>query len=410
MKKIINSIPQLYFLMISSLLCMTYVTENVVQFQIMIFLILILFCILSSKRRISSRFMPLYAIMIAFSMMYFVRACIDLEILEIKQTLFGNDNTVYVYLLVGMFLQFLFLPKLKLDRSSFTWPFFIFSLMVLASLFVSFNNIISGDIVLTSEDRVQADERLGSIQYGHLGLSATIMGIIMYMKRQESKLFLIISPLLLAVGIFSIIMSGTRSAMVGLIVIFVLMVITRLKINTIIIVAVVLAILSNFTAAISDFTENLGASSAARMLRFFTEGGDQSSGRLDIWKKAIDEISDSPFLGVSCFIDYNKYKYDYLHNSFIEVAYSLGIIGLIAFFVINLFALVTCYKIFKARNIDYMCFSMLYLQYLIYTLFSESIIRLPEFWYFLSIIICIGFHYMPAQKKIRYDISNYSNL
>lgn len=404
MGKIRNKIPQLVFLLISSLLCMTYITENVVQFQIMIFIILIVFSVWSVKLGISSRYKPLYTIMIFFSILYFIRAFVDLEILGRTQTLFGNDNTVYVFIFVGVFLQFFFVPRLKLDGSSFSWFFFIFSLMILCSLFISFRNIISGEIVLSSDSRIQADERLGVIQYGHLGLTAIIMGIIMYMKKKESHFFLLISPLLLSVGAFSLIMSGTRSAMVGLFVILFMIFITRLNVKTIIISSILLVIFGLFASNILNYTESLGASSAARMLRFLSEGGDQSSGRLDIWKLAISEILDSPIYGVSCFIDIAKYKVDYLHNSFIEVTYSLGLLGLLAFLMINFFAIITCYKISKLRNIDYMCFSMLYIQYLIYTMFSECIIRLPEFWYFLSMIICIGFHYIPVKKRLKKTI------
>lgn len=283
--------------------------------------------------------------------------------------------------------------------------------MILCSLFISFRNIISGEIVLSSDSRIQADERLGVIQYGHLGLTAIIMGIIMFMKKKEFKLFLLISPLLLSVGFFSLIMSGTRSALVGLFVILFMLVITRLKVKTIIISSILLVVFGLFASNILNYTESLGANSAMRMFRFLSEGGDQSSGRLDIWKMALGEILDSPIYGVSCFIDFAKYKVDYLHNSFIEVTYSLGLLGLLAFSMINLFAIVTCYKIFKLRNIDYMCFSMLYIQYLTYTMFSESIVRLPEFWYFLSMVICIGFHYIPVKKTIKKnDINYYSNL
>lgn len=411
MKKIRNKIPHLLFLLISSLLCMTYITENVVQFQIVIFIILIFLSVWSLKLGISSRYKPLYSIMIVFSILYFMRACVDLEILGRTQTLFGNDNTVYVFILVGVFLQFFIVPRLKLDGSSFSWFFFIFSLMILCSLFISFRNIISGEIVLSSDSRIQADERLGVIQYGHLGLTAIIMGIIMFMKKKEFKLFLLISPLLLSVGFFSLIMSGTRSALVGLFVILFMLVITRLKVKTIIISSILLVVFGLFASNILNYTESLGANSAMRMFRFLSEGGDQSSGRLDIWKMALGEILDSPIYGVSCFIDFAKYKVDYLHNSFIEVTYSLGLLGLLAFSMINLFAIVTCYKIFKLRNIDYMCFSMLYIQYLTYTMFSESIVRLPEFWYFLSMVICIGFHYIPVKKTIKKnDINYYSNL
>ena len=400
MKSIKRVIPQIVFLLITTLLCMTYITEDVVRFQIVIFATLIGCYLIAPKQKIEKRNMHLYVIMILFSVMYFMRAFFDLEFFGVRQTLFGNNKTVYVFIFIGAIMQFLFIPRLKLEGKSFSWPFFFFSLLILGSLYMSFRSIMSGDVVMTSDGRIQADERLGVIQYGHLGLTAVIMGIVMFMKRGESKFFMAISPLLLMVGLFSIVMAGTRSAMVGLFLISFLVVSTRLQPKTIIVSLGVIAFLLSFSSAILSFTENLGANSAARMLRFLSEGGDQSSGRTDIWIHALNNLMESPIIGVSSFINSSEFGHDFLHNSFVEVAYSLGLVGFLMFLTIHVFALVTSYRIFKLRNLDYMCFAMLYIQYLTYTMFSESIMRLPEYWYLLSMVICIGFHYVPKKKQL----------
>ncbi len=400
MKSIKRAIPQIVFLLITTLLCMTYITEDVVRFQIVIFATLIGCYLIVPKQKIEKRNMHLYVIMILFSVMYFMRALFDLEFFGVRQTLFGNNKTVYVFIFIGAIMQFLFIPRLKLEGKSFSWPFFFFSLLILGSLYMSFRSIMSGDVVMTSDGRIQADERLGVIQYGHLGLTAVIMGIVMFMKRGESKFFMAISPLLLMVGLFSIVMAGTRSAMVGLFLISFLVVSTRLQPKTIIVSLGVIAFLLSFSSAILSFTENLGANSAARMLRFLSEGGDQSSGRTDIWIHALNNLMESPIIGVSSFINSSEFGHDFLHNSFVEVAYSLGLVGFLMFLTIHVFALVTSYRIFKLRNLDYMCFAMLYIQYLTYTMFSESIMRLPEYWYLLSMVICIGFHYVPKKKQL----------
>lgn len=400
MKSIKRAIPQIVFLLITTLLCMTYITEDVVRFQIVIFATLIGCYLIVPKQKIEKRNMHLYVIMILFSVMYFMRALFDLELFGVKQTLFGSNSTVFVFIFMGAVAQFVFIPRMKLEGKSFSWPFFFFSLLVLGSLYMSFRNIMSGNIVMTGDGRIQADERLGVIQYGHLGLTAVIMGIVMFMKRAESKLFMIISPLLLMVGLFSIVMAGTRSAMVGLFVIFFMIVATRLKPKMVIMASVVVAILLYFSTAILSFTESLGANSATRMLRFLSEGGDQSSGRLDLWIHALNKLMESPLFGVSCFIDSNEFVNYFLHNSFVEIAYSLGIFGFLMYLVVHIFAISTCWRIFKTKNVDYMCFAMLYIQYLIYTCFSESVMRLPEFWYFLAMVICIGFHYVPKKKQL----------
>ena len=399
MNKIRKAIPQIVFVLITSLLCMTYITDKVVQYQIIIFSLLLFLYLWLSKLTIPRRYIQIYGVMVVFSVLYFLRAFIDLEVLGVKQTLFGNDYTVFVFLFFGAILQFVMIPRIRLSEKNFSWAFFLASIMILGSLIISFSSITSGNVVMTGDGRIQAGERLGVIEYGHLGLTSVIMGVVMLMKRKESKLFLIISPLLLTFGLFSIIMAGTRSAMVGLFLILMLFFSTRLNIKSLILSIAVIVLLYVVFSNLLVYTESIGANSAVRMLRFLSEGGDQSSGRLEIWNKAIDEILASPLLGVSCFISFAKYNVDYVHNSFIEVAYSLGLVGFILFIIINIFAISSTFKIFKQKNVDYMCFAMLYIQYFVYTLFSESIVRLPEYWYFLAMVICIGFNYLPANKK-----------
>ena len=76
-----------------------------------------------------------------------------------------------------------------------------------------------------------------------------------------------------------------------------------------------------------------------------------------------------------------------MHNSAIEITYALGIFGGATFLYINYKALEICIKELKGQNIDNKCFVFLYIQYLIYSLFSESVLRLSLYWIFLAIII-----------------------
>lgn len=403
-------IPQIVFLFFFCLLCMTYITDSVVKFQIIVFFLIVLLYICSAKHPISRRNARVYRAMIFFSVIYFLRAFFDIFLFDVKQTLFGNDYTVFVFLFVGPFLQFAIVPRQRLDKKNFSWAFWGASILLLLSLYMSFSNIASGNIIMTGDQRIQAGENLGVIQYGHLGLTSVIMGIVMFMKRKDSMLFFIIAPLLLAIGLLSIVMAGTRSAMVGLLVIIIFFIATRLSLKTITLSLLCFVILLVVFLNMLDYLDAIGANGAVRVLNLIRGGGDQSSGRLDIWKQAFSEIIWSPLIGVSCFINNTKYGFDFLHNSFVEVAYALGIVGLMPFVVINIYALISSFRIFKHRNIDYMCFAMLYLQYFTYTMFSESIVRLPEFWYFLSMVICIGFNYLPIKKTKIYDISCNTNV
>ena len=112
MNKIKQNIPQISFLLITSLLCMTYIAQDVVKFQIGLFIILIACYFIAPKFKIKSQYRPLYGLMIFFSLLYMLRAFIDLELLGVKQTIFGSNTTVFVFLFMGAFLQFYIVPRL----------------------------------------------------------------------------------------------------------------------------------------------------------------------------------------------------------------------------------------------------------------------------------------------------------
>lgn len=376
-------IPLILVLLFTSTLYMTYFTSDVVSFQIVIYL-LILLCYIFSTKCVLRKANAVYMLLSALSLCYLIRAFIDIEILDVEQKLYGNDLSVFFFMLNGIVLPTIIVPRLKL-AASYNNTFLMLSVVLVFSLFMTFSNFMQGKIYMSEDHRVMANEFLSVIQFGHLGLTAVILGVYFLMKRQERNLFILLSGALLFLGVVSMFLAGTRSAIIAAFFIAALYMLAKAKFKLLFILTVILVSLYLFKDHITSFFDQFGINSVNRIFAFFEEGGDQSSGRTILWQKASSDLSENLLLGVSCFFKYEDINF--VHNSIIEITYALGLFGGLSFVYINWIAIKTCIMEFKGNNIDNKCFAFLYIQYFVYSMFSESIIRLSLYWFFLSIII-----------------------
>lgn len=376
-------IPSILLLLYTSTLYMTYFTSDVVTFQLVVYA-LILICYFFAEKRPISNSRNLYIICCILTILYFLRAIVDIELLNVKQELYGSDFTVFFFMLNGIVLPTIMIPKIK-HAKSYKWAFILFGLLLTYSLYITYSNFINGVVFMSQDRRIMANENLSVIQFGHLGLTAVILGIYFMVKSNKSKLFLILSVSIAFLGVMSMFLAGTRSAMIAAFAIAVIYLIANAKIKTLAIVIILFVPFYMYSDYILSFFDGFGINSANRIFQLFEEGGDQSSGRSLIWDKAFSDLSDNFLWGVSCFFKFRDWTY--VHNSAIEITYALGIFGGATFLYINYKALEICIKELKGQNIDNKCFVFLYIQYLIYSLFSESVLRLSLYWIFLAIII-----------------------
>lgn len=394
LSKINSYAPQIVVFLLMSTLCMTYFADDVVMYQNIVYLLVFVLCLFSPRDNVEGRYSNFYKLMVVFVILYSLRAFIELEVLGHKQELYGNNFTVYYFLFYGMFLPAIFIPKMKFDKTT-KWWLVLIGVLIAISLTASAFNILRGNIVLTNDQRIQGNERLSVIQYGHLGLTSVLIGVAMYLKN-NIKFGKYISLACIILGVFTMVVSGTRGAIISALFILAFYVFANARMRTFFIVLVGILILYFSLDNIISFMDSLGSNSAARIFRLFTEGGDQSSGRTEIWSRAINEIIESPLLGVSCFLHSNNSDITYVHNSFIEVTYALGIFGLFVFTKANWLALMSCLQVLRSGNTEMLIFTFLFLQYFTYCLFSDSIIRMPLYWVFLFIML--GYKYKTTKK------------
>lgn len=401
-----KNIPAILIVLFTSTLYMTYFTTNVVLFQVVVY-ILILLCYFFAQKEslVQNPAKKLYIIYCVFTVIYLIRTFIDIEFLNVKQNLYSSDSTVFFFMLNGIVFPAIMLPRLK-RADSYLHSFVVFSLFITYSLFVTYWNFIHGNISLTKDQRVMANESLGVIQYGHLGVTSIIMSIYFFAKRTGNKWLNLLSVMMFFIGVISIFLSGTRSAIVSVFAVSFIYILAHTRKKALIIVFFLFVMLYILSNEIQSFFDSYQINSVNRIFELFEENDyDKSSGRSLLWKKAFDDILDKPFFGVSSFFKYSDLTF--VHNSIIEITYSLGVFGGCMFIYLNFQAIKICIKELKGNSIDNWCFVFLYIQYFVYSLFSESILRLSLYWVFLSIIIGIN---LQNHKQYVNNLSRNTNI
>lgn len=389
-----NNFLLISFLLITSTLYLTYFVEDLSRTKyldaVVYILLLLLYFAMPKIPIVNTNRKVLYATMIVFGVVYLFRAFWDLCVMGEQQRLFTNDFTVFFYIVNGMIVPLVFMPKAKYS-GDFRWAFFVTGTILLLTLFYSVNKFVSGGVQQAYRNQMfGVHDNIGVIEYGYLGLTAALVGVSLLLYKDKKLVLSLVAYPLILVGVVSIFLSGTRGAMVGAFVITALFAVSSLKRKYIAPFFLFFFVLVYCSQNIIDFAESYGVEgSVSRVFRLISEEGDQSSGRTAIWVYALNQIMDSPILGISCFFQTPTTEIPYVHNSFIEVFYALGFAGAIVFVVVNYVAVTICIKIFKSGDADKICIAFLYLEYLVMSLFSNSILRLPLYWYTLSVLFCI---------------------
>ena len=371
-----------------SLLCMTYIPNvNIVAIQVAIYALLLLNYFFARKEMffVKKRTIGLYLCSLTFISLLFLRIVIDLNINMLEQQIYTSDTTVYFFLINALFLPMLFIPLVKIKKEVVN-VYYVFSVLLLICLFVSFYNIVNLRGVLSADHRFGANELLGTIQYGHLGVTSFIMGLTLIQNEKERKYDKCLSVILLSLGIVTVFLAGTRGAFVSLFCCLLFYLIVIKKVKYVVFTAIGIVLIFILKNQIIDYFATLGSNSAIRFYALFAESGDQSSGRMDLYRQAFADFLDNPLLGKAYFFSFSGQPY--VHNSLLEVARALGLIGVVMFIWINAKFLLICREIVKQKTLATF-FALLYIQYLSFSFFSETLLRLNMYWFSMAMLLCI---------------------
>lgn len=331
-----------------------------------------------------------YAIQ-AFIWLYFVRVFYDFMISGITQEVVTNPfAAVFLYANAAIvpFYGLLFFRWELIDlRRLNTAILLIFLTMGL----VSMSYIMSGKAMeyIGSDGRFMGNASMDTIAFGHLGTTITILALSLFYQQNIRLWHKILSIFAILSGLFISIAAGSRGAIVALIVCFVAYLYMNGHKMKILIGLPVLAIL--FIAllpVINDILTSYGNQALDRLYASIYDPNSMeagvTSGRDVLYKQAIENILDSPIIGSSLFI-----KGEYVHNCILESFLGLGIIGGLLFIVILIHVIITAFRLAE-RDKRYLFASLLFVQYLSYSLFSRTLSMLPLFWLSIYMVLYLN--------------------
>ena len=331
-----------------------------------------------------------YAIQ-AFIWLYFVRVFYDFMIAGVTQEVVTNPfAAVFLYANAAIvpFYGLLFFRWELIDLRKLNTTIL---LIFLAMGLVSMSYIMSGKAVeyIGSDGRFMGNASMDTIAFGHLGTTITILALSLFYQQNIRLWHKILSIFAILSGLFITIAAGSRGAIVALIVCFVAYLYMNGHKMKILIGLPVLAIL--FIAllpVINDILTSYGNQALDRLYASIYDPNSMeagvTSGRDVLYKQAIENILDSPIIGSSLFI-----KGEYVHNCILESFLGLGIIGGLLFIVILIHVIITAFRLAE-RDKRYLFASLLFVQYLSYSLFSRTLSMLPFFWLSIYMVLYLN--------------------
>ncbi|MGG7467835.1 O-antigen ligase family protein [Chryseobacterium arthrosphaerae] len=344
-----------------------------VPFRVVLFLVSCYIIVVNfenlKKRKLSVIFTAL------FWLFYLAKSIYSFKNDSYQQKILNNEEKIYIRILCLNLIPYIAVLSINFSKEI---------TVKLNNLIFNFLLIILGISCLYTIFIYQAFEKSSGIfagyyiTTGHYGLSLLIISIFYYFQSYQKKLKPISGIL---IGIFTVFSASARSPMLAaFIILFILLIyVNELKYWVGLLFFTLIFILSIYIlkqTSVADFEF------VTRMYDAIFEGNGY--GRFYYLTKGWDIFKNNiPFGGRILFEDGL-----YPHNIFIEVLMSMGIFGIILFFLY--FKDVWKFKIkYITNNIYYLPFILFFIQYFVLVLTSYNIFANLEFWTFSAVFISI---------------------
>lgn len=328
-----------------------------------------------------------YAIQ-AFIWLYFVRVFYDFMISGVTQEVVTNPfAAVFLYANAAIvpFYGLLFFRWELIDlRRLNTAILLIFLTMGL----VSMSYIMSGKAMeyIGSDGRFMGNASMDTIAFGHLGTTTTLLALALFYQKDTHLWHKLLSAGAIIIGLFISIAAGSRGALVALIICFIAyLYMNGHKLKILIGLPILAGLFILLLPILNDILISYNNQALDRLYNSIYDPNNMeagvTSGRDVLYQQAIENIIESPILGSSLFI-----KGEYVHNCILESFLGLGIIGGLLYLVIIVYVLIIAFRMAE-KDKRYLFSSLLFIQYLTYSLFSRTLSMLPIFWLSMYLVI-----------------------
>lgn len=311
--------------------------------------------------------------LILFLIIYSVKFILDVNNPNLD---FGRDRQEILIFGFGVTfiptIAFLNLNIKKEFISLGTWLYYLYN--ILGGLMLVFN---------TSSIRLSGNSILNPITAGHIATSSILINLLILHEGVNNLNFrrvLLFFFLFINIGV--LILSGSRGPVLCLFVCLLTYFLIQRKVTLKFIFA--LCVLCLFVLPeIVKFSEQYGFNFLSRMKVDFG-GASFSEGevRVFLWKKAINIFLNNPVLGGS-----TTTVYGYVHNLFLELMMSTGLLGTMLFLIPVKKAIVNVRLHLKNGSVHVKWLGLLFLQYAVGSIFSGTLYSNTMFWLFFALML-----------------------
>lgn len=226
-------------------------------------------------------------------------------------------------------------------------------------------------------------------------------------KSLFKKLFYMI---LLVFNIYATFLSGSRGALAGIVVTFIIMFyMYGIKERKFFSNLLLLAFVVFGVVYVLNNTNDTGQGLWRMSLLLSEDGGISSSGRDIYYETAISQFNDHPIIGNGVAAFKNRFGfYVFPHNIFLEVLTDFGIVGL-TLFVIALLITTKKARIMLKRDIQNQYIVLLFVQSMVMLMVSGSFLVDTQFWISLTLILTVGCRVVISQAKKMHHASQFSS-
>lgn len=340
-----------------------------------------------------------------YSILLFIRIVYDFVLPGEGFFLFESPYTILFFFFSTIVMPLFFFRRIKVNINVESF-ILIATLLILLTLSYAFMTNMNSLMATSGEYMRFSAGELDIIEYGHFGCSGALIALysLIFIKNRRLK---ILGIVLLIVSLTALILSGSRSPFVALIVGYVVLHYSKTRkikgfVMAFIIIVASVFLFEDYLREFNDYLVSHDIHSFGRVISSLYGGLSSlvEEDRNILFSRGWNMFLDSPLLGSGLLLPEKMY----VHNIFVEQFMATGILGGLLFIIMNYIAIKKLFRLIRISPM-YSVFAVLFIQYLLYGCFSRTIIAIGPYWLFMVLVVNLC-----DEKELNYGYSNNSNI
>jgi O-antigen ligase len=322
-------------------------------------------------------------LVVFFWTIYSARFTLDAALMQVPLGMPPSEMALSLFgMCIPTFVVLYLIRDIRLYRSALRWTMLGLGICCLASMF---RTRTSQDVVL--HGRYQANEILNPISYGHMGVTAIILGLFVVLQIGHTRtpwLLRLLAAATVCLGAFSIFAASSRGALVAGILLVPIVGYLGLRRGSRLLTIGICIVLGFVLSATVTYLSQSGPK-LERMISAaaYNSANDSVNSRQNSIRDAWHEYLDHPLLG-SSMVERNALFYP--HNAIVEAYMATGTFGGTAFVLLLLIAIGRAIR-FIGRDPEMAWVPLCFFQQFIGAMFSGGLYSNVALWGMMAIML-----------------------